>query len=195
MGTVIRLNKVQSFSSHVSKIFSPTSVCLSTFFYPKLRVDPKVALSWLTNTLNDQNLLFGKKFDVKEILIPVNLNDSHWILVFLNLNNLTFFAINPYHPNCPDQMESDIAKFIAESVGNEFARPSFKERRPNHIYSLPIQEHEDSINCGVYVSLYMVIYSFGSDIDENIAERLPENIDECRMLILGWFLRGLIYFP
>ena len=124
---LVRLNRVQSSMNTIPRSFSPTSVCLTTYFYPKLMHEKHEALSWLKEALYDQNLLSDSRFDADEILIPINLSNTHWILAFLDFKHSTFFAINPYYPGDPTEKESDMVKFIADCLSDEFGRSRFKE--------------------------------------------------------------------
>jgi hypothetical protein len=174
--------------------FSSTSVCINTYFYPKLLVDPVEAFQWFRAALFDQDLLSDAGLKAEEVLIPVNLNCSHWILIFLDIKHLTCFAINPKHPTAPTSMESSIARFIARCVSREFGLGIFTERSPDYVHQLPVQKSSDGINCGVYIAIYAVIYSFGSFHPEFMGKLFPEHIDKCRLLLLGWMLCGNIYF-
>ena len=185
---------MKKFSDGIFIPFDPKSICLSTFFYPALRNGDKAAFQWIRIALRDQNLLSDEGFAATEILIPIIIDESHWILVTLDVTNKVYFTINPYHPTRPSQEELEMAEFCAQNISEEFGLQEFGEKHPRHIHHLPIQD--DTYNCGVYIAMYMVIYSFGLNAVEFHGEPLKgQQIQSARLLVLAWILRGLIYFP
>ena len=127
-------------------------------------------------------------------LIPINLSNTHWILIHFDLKNSTFFPINPYHPQNPSIYEIQIAGEMALKISQQYGLQEPVLRSPDYCHCLPVQHPSDSINCGVYVCLYMVIHVFGSFSKKNVGNLLPATIDQCRFLILSWMLRGEIFF-
>ena len=63
--------------------------------------EPDDALDWLNYTVMRQDLLFDHKILIEELFIPINLTNSHLILIQLDPKNNTFFPINPYDPQNP----------------------------------------------------------------------------------------------
>ena len=111
-----------------------------------------------------------------------------------DLKHGTFFPINPYHPTDPTDSELTLGFKIASTIADTFGLQTPVQRSPDYCHRLPIQKPSDFINCGVYVCLYMVIYSFGSMSKQYVGDLLPRSVGECRLLLLSWILRGEIYF-
>ena len=173
---------------------SSTSVCMNSFFAKKLLDEPEDALDWLRHTLYRHDLLFDHALLLEELCVPVNLSNTHWIMIFIDLKHGTFFPINPYHPTDPTDSELTLGFKIASTIADTFGLQTPVQRSPDYCHRLPIQKPADFINCGVYVCLYMVIYSFGSMSKQYVGDLLPRSIGECRLLLLSWILRGEIYF-
>jgi hypothetical protein len=176
------------------KLPNPT-VVLSTYFFPKFQEDRAVALSWITANLNRHNLLFEHGCFAEDLLIPINVSNTHWILGIINLKHFCFFAMNPYRPNDPTAEELDKVRLVADELAKEYGFPKCNIKAPDHVESLPIQHSKDTFNCGVYISMYMTIYAFGSFAQTFIGNFLPTPIDECRFLLLAWLLKGEVFFP
>ena len=185
--------------NHIKATPSKTTICLNTFFYPKLKEDQNEALHWLQIILERKDLLtHSGDLLLEELLIPINFENQHWILVTIDVKHGCYFAINPYCPEDPTEFELSIASFITDALLRRFQLkpPQFTHRSPNNIQYLPIQLPNDTINCGVYVSMYMIIYSFGTFNQPYIGNLLiPPTIDECRVLMTAWMLKGEIFFP
>ena len=121
----------------------------------------------------------------EELLIPINLDNHNWILVTIDVKHHCYYAINPYNPLLPSTFELSIASFITEALSRKLNLQvqKFTDRSPNNVHHLPIQLPSDTINCGVYVSMYLVIYAFGTFQQPYIGNLLiiiPNTIDECR---------------
>ena len=185
--------------NHVKATFSKNTIFLGTFFYTKLKEDQTEALEWLQIILQTKNLLTcSGQLLLEELLVPINLNNQHWILVTIDVKHWCYFAINPYRPEHPTEFELSIASFITDALSREFnlQTTQFIHRSPDNVHHLPIQLPHDTINCGVYVSMYLIMYAFGSFQHPFIGNLLiPKSIDECRVLMIAWFLKGEIFFP
>ena len=183
---------------HIDVTLSKTTMCLNTFFFSKLIDDEYEALEWLEISLKRKDLLtHSGHILIEELLIPINLNNQHWILVTIDVKHHCYYAINPYNPLLPTTFELSIASFITEALSRKFNLQvqKFTDRSPNNVHNLPIQLPSDTINCGVYVSMYLVIYAFGTFQQPYIGNLLiPKTIDECRVMITAWFLKGEIFF-
>ena len=108
------------FPKHVNLTLSKTTISLSTFFYSKIssntEEDQIEALHWLETILKRKNLMTRtERLLIKEILIPINFNNNHWILVTIDLKHHCYFTINPYHPEQPTLFELSIASFILDT--------------------------------------------------------------------------------
>ena len=93
-----------------------------------------------------------------------------------------YSAINPYNSLLPTTFELSIDSFITEALSIKFNLQvqKFTDRSPNNVHTLPIQLRSDTINCGAFVSMYLVIYAFGTFQQPYIGNLLiPRMIDEC----------------
>ena len=122
------------------QLFSKNTICLGTFFYTKLKQDQTEALK---NFLTCSGHLL-----LEELLVPINLNNQHWILVTTDVKHCCYFAMNPYHPEHPTEFELSIASFITDALSREFnlQATQFIRRSPNNVHHLPIQLPHDTIN-------------------------------------------------
>ena len=79
------------------------------------------ALEWLQIIFQTKNLLtYSGQLLLEEPLVPINLNNQHWILVTIDVKHCCYFAINPYHPEYPTELELSIASFITDTLSREF---------------------------------------------------------------------------
>ena len=103
--------------SHANATFSINTICLGTFFYTKLKEDQTKALEWLQKTIfQTKNFLTcsGQLF-LEELLVPINLNNQHWILGTIDVKHCCYFAINPYRPEHPTKFELSIASLLTDA--------------------------------------------------------------------------------
>jgi hypothetical protein len=135
---------------------------MNSFFARKMLDDPADALDWLRHTLYRHDLLFDHALLLEELCVPVNLTNTHWIMVFIDLKHGTLFPINPYHPTAPTDQAQQLGYRIAVAIADEFGLRKPVMRSHDYCQRLPAQKPSDYINCGVYVCLYMVLYAFGS---------------------------------
>ena len=139
---------------------SKTTMCLNTFFLSKLIDDEYEAYEWLEISLKRNDFLtHSGHILIEELLLPINLSNQHWILGTIDVKHHCYYAINPYNPLLPTTFELSIASFITEALSRKFNLQvqKFTDRSPNNVHNLPIQLPNDTINCGVYVSMYLVI--------------------------------------
>ena len=178
-----------------------------------LQTDSHTAINWLETLLIRHNLYNVNKCTAEEMLFPVNLSYGHWILIYVDYYNRAFYPINPYRPTNPSPSEIHIAKHIITEICTSFlgekpnfttgdipeknGKPTFCLRPPTCIQSLPVQNEGESINCGVYTIMYMLIYSisYRNLPDMYIGAFLPNSFYELWILILSWMLRREIFFP
>ena len=72
-------------------------MCLNTFFFSKLKENENVALQWLEINLKGKDILTHcGHILIEELLIPINMNNQHWILVTIDMNRHCYYANNPY---------------------------------------------------------------------------------------------------
>ena len=75
------LNRKILRSSLEGQRISTTSICMNSFFARKMLDDPADALDWLRHTLYRHDLLFDHALLLEELCVPVNLTNTHWIMV------------------------------------------------------------------------------------------------------------------
>ena len=156
----------------------------------------KIQYVWVCSSIQHLLTCSGQLL-LEEPLVPINLNNQHWILVAIDVKHCCYFAINPYRPEHPTEFELPIASFITDTLLREFnlQTTQFIHRSPNNIHHLLIQLPHDTINCGVFVSMYLITYAFGFFQQPFIGNLIPKSSDECRVLMMFWFLKGEIFFP
>ena len=184
--------------NNLNMTYSNTSIVLSPHFITKFYKggeDKFEALNWLRLQLQRNELLSDHGYFAEDILIPINLNNCHWILGTIDLKHHFYFAINPYRPTKPTQEELEKVRLITDALEEEFGFLNFHIRSPDFAQNLLSQHHKDTSNCGVYVSMYLTIYAFGSNQKRFIGDFLPRSSDQCRFLLLAWLLKGQIFFP
>ena len=184
--------------SNSNILYPNTSIVLSPHFLTKFnrdKQDKTEALSWLRLQLQRNGLLSDHGCLAEDILIPINLDNCHWILGTIDLKHHCYFALNPYRPTKPSHTELEMVKLITVALEEEFGFPNFNIRSPDFCQNLCFQHQKDSNNCGVYISMYLTIYAFGSNQKRFIGDFLPKSSDQCRFLLLSWLLKGEIFFP
>ena len=136
------------------------------FFARKMLDDPADALDWLRHTLYRHDLLFDHALLLEELCVPVNLTNTHWIMVFIDLKHGTFFPINPYHPTAPTDQEQQLGYRIAVAIADEFGLRKPVMRSPDYCQSLPAQTHlTTSISGCMFVYIWL---SMRLDLSQNI---------------------------
>ena len=150
----------------------------------------KIQYVWLRASiiLQTKNLLTcSGQLLVEELLVPISLNNQHWILVTIDVKHCCYFAINPYCPEHPTEFELSIASFITDALSREFnlQTTQFIHRSTNNVHHLPIQLPHGTINCGVYVSMYLITYAFGFFQQNSISQPLNSS--------LGYQITFIIY--
>ena len=126
------------------------------------------------------------------ILVIVNLNNSHWILVHLFIDQLqcTFFPINPYHPTEPSNHDVSVGQLVANTFQEAFHTAQFSMEAPHATAYLPKQETGDVVNCGIFVLIYILILM---DKDLTIHDILDMGTDSLtwerdRILLAAWLI-------
>jgi hypothetical protein len=96
----------------------------------------------------------------------------------------------------PPKRELQMAEYVASCIWNEFGLdlPEFRSDTFDYLADLPSQSSSDSINCGVYVCYFMVFLMLNQDGRIFFKDNLPASIDQCRLLLMAWILRGEIFF-
>ena len=84
---LLLLNKKVLRSSQGGQRLSKTSICMNSFFSRKLLDDPEDAIDWLRSTLFRHDLLFDHALLLKKLCIPVNLANTRWTMIFIDLKH------------------------------------------------------------------------------------------------------------
>jgi hypothetical protein len=171
-----------------------TNFVLNTHFYAELCTAPNAALDWFRKMAQRQGLLSNNGMLVEILYIPVNLNNSHWILIRMDFKQRHCSTIDPYAPAKSGE-HTRIAKFIANSIWKEFGMelPKFSEGAVPYSALLPVQR--DPYNCGIYVCVYLVLLRLvdaGIPIEDFSSSR---SIHEWRFLVFSWILKAEIFIP
>ena len=138
-------------------------------------------------------MLFDDKLLLKVLCIPINLSNTHWILIHLDLKNSTFFPINPYHPQNPSIRNTNRRRNGTKNLTAIWTSRTCtqKPRLP------PLFTHTTSIGFHKLWSLCLLVHGhmrLRLIFKNNVGHLLPATIDQCRFLILSWMLRGEIFF-
>ena len=141
--------------------------------------------AYLRNTLRNNEVYVEQQLIAENFLVPVNLSNTHWILIALSTQRLTFCVLNPYHPQQPSAQDIEIGQKVASFFSETFGFSDFLLEPSLHVKNFPIQQKNDSINCGVYIMMYALAF-----IDElsNISTHIPFSVEEFRILLAAWFL-------
>ena len=134
---LLLLNKKVYRSSLKRYRLSTTYSCMNSFFCT--RNDDLTTNFFSKNTLMRQDLLFDHKLLFKELCIPINLTNTHWLLIDLDLKNNTFFPINPYHPQNPSTDEIQTTGEIALKILQQYGLQEYERRIPDnyHCHRIP----------------------------------------------------------
>jgi Ulp1 family protease len=182
-------------------ILKERAICTNPHLYQKMCTDEKEAMRWLRHQLYSCNLVRNTGIDLEYLFVPVNLENRHWILMVFNIPNRKYYTLDPYKSYSPQIHKKDIER-LAENIRQEFELGLLKFGQTANFLkdfdlkeTLPKQYKTDSINCGVYVCLYMIILSLKLEAQRIFLNKLPKHIDECRALLLAWILKGEIFVP
>lgn len=134
-----------------NKLFNKYIV-LSSEFYTDLK-------SMIENNESLDGLLYGhfnnfdKDWSNKNIIIPININNIHWIFAHINPYDRKIYVIDPYGNVNTDVFNNItiwrdwyISKF--PNLTNEKYEPSYA------IDNIVKQKRSDTINCGVFVMMF-----------------------------------------
>lgn len=190
-------NKVQ-YMNHLPPI-QEKCLIVNSFFAELLEDNPEGAMNCLISLMTESGLFSQNMFLLEVLLVPINIGNYHWILGIIDFKNQTFYALDPQRPRYPSTQELKTVENIALGIVTLFkgSLPEdlvFTVLPSQNAENLPVQRSGDGFNCGVYVSIYMMIYYFGHRSYPFWRQLLPDSIDECRLLMLAWILRGEIFF-
>ena len=155
--------------------------------YTLLCSDTFDACSWLKSCFRSLNLVIEEQLLPCTCLIPANVGgNTHWILIHVDIQKKTFFPINPYHPSTPNTNDIEVGERIALCFSSYFRLQPLICEAPPIIFTLPIQEANDSSNCGVYVILYcLAFFERRTQMNETL---MKFSIQGYRLIIAAWLL-------
>ena len=137
----------------------------------------------LKEHLISQNVFRAGHFLCDCFLFPININNPHWILLYIDTKRLTFCPINPFTPSTPRSDDSELLMPFLETFGSEFGIPALNLEVPSLTNIFPAQK--DSYNCGIYILMYIMAFI---EEQENIKCRFPYSAMQFRVLMSAWFL-------
>ena len=160
-------------------------ILLTPSLFTYLCSDSTDTEAYLRNTLRNNEVYVEQQLIAENFLVPVNLSNTHWILIALSTQRLTFCVLNPYHPQQPSAQDLEIGQKVASFFAKTFGFSDFLFESSSQTKNFPIQHKNDSINCGVYIMMYALAF-----IDElsNPSTHLPFSVEEFRILLAAWFL-------
>ena len=127
-------------------------IMLTPSFFTYLHSDATKTMQWLKHLLIQENLWIDGQFLFEHMPIPACIKNSHWILIYINVWNHTFFPINTYHPTEPHQRDFDRCHMLVANISQYFNFPTFYPSMPAIINQLPLQIQE-TFNCGVFIAV------------------------------------------
>jgi Ulp1 family protease len=166
-------------------------VMITPSFYTLLCSDTFDTCSWLKSCFRNLNLMIDDQLLPCTCLFPANIGgNSHWILIHVDIEKKTYFPINPYHPSTPNTIDIEVGEKIASCFSNYFNIEQLKYEAPQIVLDFPIQNQNDTSNCGVYVILYILAF-FERPMDmKEILKKF--SIQAYRLIITAWLLTKTI---
>lgn len=141
--------------SHDEEITKPPICCvMNTFFYAKLMSNGHYSYeevkNWLKRKLQEAELNFT---DLNIILVPINISNSHWVLVSVNLSQHIFTFYDPLR--CQNHLYAmrHVSKYMKDemksSLDNAEKININKWRAEINPTGYPLQE--DCVSCGIFI--------------------------------------------
>ena len=181
---IFRLLLLQNYDgSH--RLSGQVPMMLSSQIFKELSItkDKTKCVQQFREDFESKGILKGNNILYKEILLPVNINENHWILLYINISNLTHCPINPFCPLLPQKNDVLKAKEFMTDFANILGTQNYHLEVPQLASYFPKQE--DGFNCGMYVLLYILGFISPNLVTE---EGFPLTVMEYRVLMAGWFL-------
>lgn len=111
------------------------------------------------NTLMESEMFsnIGDDWMNKIIIIPTNLDNVHWIISIINPYEGKIYVIDPYDKK-NENVYNTISKWREISL-SKYPQVSNKVFEPVYsIPNIPTQEADDTENCGVFISMYVMYF-------------------------------------
>lgn len=181
---IFRLLLLQNYDgSH--RLSGQVPMMLSSQIFKELSItkDKTKCVQQFREDFESKGIFKGNNILCKEILLPVNINENHWILLYINISNLTYCPINPFCPSQPQKNDVLKAKEFMTDFANILGTQKYHLEVPQLASYFPKQE--DGFNCGMYVLLYILGFISPNLVTE---EGFPLTVMEYRVLMAGWFL-------
>ena len=161
-------------------------IILSPTLFTYSLTDNFDSVAYLRNALMNSNLYEKEQLLAENFLIPANITNTHWTLISLSLPKLSYWVINPYHPQQPTPEDIASAQKIIALFSNTFGLSKFVLQPCPLVQSLPAQHSDDSINCGFYVLIYVLLFNEINSL--GCLAALPFSIEEFRIILAACFL-------
>ena len=136
-------------------------ILLSPTLFTYSLTDNFDSVAYLRNALINSNLYEKEQLLAENFLIPANITNTHWILISLSIPKLSYWVINPYHPQQPTPEDIASAQKIIALFSKTFGLSKFVLQPCPLVQSLPAHHRDDSINCGFDVLIFIEISILG----------------------------------
>lgn len=162
-----------------------TPIMLSSQIYKELHIadDKNECKVRLKEYLIKKGILYQDHIQFEEILLPVNLNNNHWILFYINTHSHTYCPINPFSPSQPQENDLLIANTFMKDFTEILGAPEYFPTVPQITLHFPKQI--DGFNCGIYILLYTLGFFTPNLVTK---EGFPFTPMEYRVWMAAWFL-------
>jgi hypothetical protein len=162
-----------------------TPIMLSSQIYRELHIagDKTICKTRLREYLVQKGVLNQDQIQFEEILLPVNLNDNHWVLFYINTHSHTYCPINPFSPSQPQENDLLTAKTFMKDFTEILGAPEYFPTVPQLTLHFPQQV--DGFNCGIYILLYILSF-FTPDLVTK--DGFPFTAMQYRVWMAAWFL-------
>ena len=161
-------------------------VIIDSHFYPTLLAFSEEAIDRLRVKLNQFGLLSDQGWKVQKLLFPISLENTHWISIFVDCQEHTYWAIDPFRPSQPKQEYLDIGFIITHHLEKEFGLEPFHQKEPIFCKAFPKQI--DGFNCGIYLLWYLYILV----LEKDLSLPLTFGPDIFRALLITWIIKQKI---
>jgi hypothetical protein len=119
------------------------------------------------------------------LLVPVNLDNNHWLLIVIWCQALAFTILNPVHPTQPTQKEISIGHRVTAVVQEAFMLGAFEYVHLDVGSRFPIQR--DGFNCGIFIIIYALRIIFNI-VDIQWHQTYLDDPSAVRLLMTAWLL-------
>jgi hypothetical protein len=138
-------------NSYLTLIERSDTICLSSFLTTKfLKSDYKVSEKWFKKGIY-------KNYDlksIKHVIVPIFIrNDKHWILLTVDINNMSYSYYNSLSSCNLDKQSIDL---ILNGISHNFKHLNIKRFRRSDKQDIPKQDN--GFDCGMFICLYARYY-------------------------------------